>query len=353
MNRDKMTDVIETERLLLFPYTRDNLALFNRDLQRFEEYFGVTYRGEELDGQLTAFLKQLEKEIADDSEHYLFFTEFLIVRKDSDEIIGSIDFKYVPRDGVTEVGYGLNTRFEGRGYMTEALRAFLDFGRALGVRTVRADTLKDNRKSQRVLQKCGFRFLREDGNLWWEKDLDVPAERARCLVIESFAQLDLEKLMTVYGESNEENIDYFYPGAADRGHALRQVEAGFLDYLRSDFFTREGCSYWVLEEDGVWLSAVRLYPIREGLYYLEALETHPAHRRQGCASRLLRALIRELQTRGSFRLCDCVGAHNLASRKAHESCGFRVAAETGHDYLRDAPDEGTVGMEYVFEPDPA
>ena len=55
--------------------------------------------------------------------------------------------------------------------MTEALRAFLALGRALGVRIVRADTRKDNLRSQRVLQKCGFRFLREDGNLWWEKEL--------------------------------------------------------------------------------------------------------------------------------------------------------------------------------------
>lgn len=96
--------------------------------------------------------------------------------RESDTIIGSIDYKYVPRDGVTEVGYGLNPRFEGQGYMTEALRAFLDFGRRLGIRTVRADTLKENLRSQRVLQKCGFRFLREDGNLWWEIDLtDVEA----------------------------------------------------------------------------------------------------------------------------------------------------------------------------------
>ena len=55
--------------------------------------------------------------------------------------------------------------------MTEALRAFLEFGKSLGIRTVRADTLPDNIKSQRVLEKCGFRFLYRAGNLWWEKTL--------------------------------------------------------------------------------------------------------------------------------------------------------------------------------------
>ncbi|MBR3423187.1 MAG: GNAT family N-acetyltransferase, partial [Clostridia bacterium] len=84
---------------------------------------------------------------------------------------GSIDFKYVPKDGVTEVGYGMNLSYTGRGYMTEALGAFLDFGKQLGISTVRADTKPDNFKSQNVLKRCGFSFLFEDGNLWWEKTL--------------------------------------------------------------------------------------------------------------------------------------------------------------------------------------
>ena len=171
MNIELMKDRIETERLVLFPYTQENLALFNRDLPAFEERFGVLYRGEELDHLLRGFLLGLEKEIAADPEHYLFFTEFLIVLKDDDRIVGSIDYKYVPRDGLTEVGYGLNPLYEGRGIMTEALRAFLDFGKTLGIRAVRADTLPENVRSQHVLQKCGFRFLYQDGNLWWEKEL--------------------------------------------------------------------------------------------------------------------------------------------------------------------------------------
>ncbi len=171
MNKEIMTGCIETGRLVLFPYTAENLSLFNTDLAAFEETFGVVYRGEELDYLLTGFLRKLETEIAEDPEHYLFFTEFLIVLKETGHVIGSIDYKYVPREGVTEVGYGMNPAYTGHGYMTEALNAFLDFGKALGIRTVLADTLPDNVKSQNVLKRCGFSFLREDGNLWWKKDL--------------------------------------------------------------------------------------------------------------------------------------------------------------------------------------
>lgn len=171
MFTEKMTGHLETGRLVLFPYTQENLALFNTDLPRFEEIFGVVYRGEELDHLLSGFLKKLEKEIGDDPENYLFFTEFLIVLKENSHVIGSIDYKYVPRNGVTEVGYGMNPAYTGHGYMTEALTAFLDLGRKLGIRKVLADTLPDNLPSQNVLKRCGFRFLKEDGNLWWEKDL--------------------------------------------------------------------------------------------------------------------------------------------------------------------------------------
>jgi RimJ/RimL family protein N-acetyltransferase len=166
-----MNDHIETERLVLFPYSGENLLLFNTDLPRFEEEYGVIYQGEELDYLLTGFLKKLQKKIADDPEHYLYFTEFLIVLKENDRVIGSIDFKYIPIEGVTEVGYGMNPAHTGHGYMTEALMAFLAFGKKLGIRTVRADTKPDNIRSQNVLKRCGFHFLKEDRNLWWEIDL--------------------------------------------------------------------------------------------------------------------------------------------------------------------------------------
>ena len=168
MDLNKMADRIETKRLVLFPYTKENLHLFNNDLPAFEEEYGVVYRGEELDHLLSGFLVKFENEISEDPDNYLFFTEFLIVLKKNSHVIGSIDYKYVPNGGVTEVGYGMNPEYEGHGYMTEALTSFLQFGKTLGIKAVRADTLKDNVKSQNVLKRCGFEFLYEDKNLWWE-----------------------------------------------------------------------------------------------------------------------------------------------------------------------------------------
>ena len=129
MRIELMTNSIESERLVLFPFTKENLHLFNTDLELFEKTFEVRYAGEELDYLLKSFLIKLEKEIEDDPGNFLFFTEFLIVLKESNSVIGSIDYKYVPKDGVSEVGYGLNPSYTGKGYMTEALNAFIDLGK--------------------------------------------------------------------------------------------------------------------------------------------------------------------------------------------------------------------------------
>ena len=171
MNREKMKDAFETERLVLFPFTAESLALFNEDLAAFEERFGVCYRGEELTYLLKEYLKRLQKQIEGDRENYLFFTEFLIVLKNCGTVVGSIDYKYIPKNGVTEVGYGLNPKYEGNGYMTEALGGFLRFGKTLGIKKVLAETLKDNVRSQNVLRRSGFTATREDESVWWEKNL--------------------------------------------------------------------------------------------------------------------------------------------------------------------------------------
>ena len=171
MNKALFEKYLETERLVLFAYTKENLHLFNNDLPAFEKKYDVIYQGEELDHLLTSFLKKLEKEIEEDLDNYLFFTEFLIALKDNSHIIGSIDYKYVPIDGVAEVGYGLNPKYQGHGYMSEALKAFLEFGKSLGIKTVKADTEKNNIRSQNTLKRCGFKFIEEKCNLWWSIDL--------------------------------------------------------------------------------------------------------------------------------------------------------------------------------------
>ncbi len=168
-------------------------------------------------------------------------------------------------------------------------------------------------------------------------------------VITTYAELDGPRLMAVYAESNLENTDCFFPDMADKALAVRKVEEGFLRFLRDEFFTGTSPAYYVLEEAGAWVSALRLNEVQPGLYYLEALETRPDRRRQGCAARLLREVIDHLKTKGPFRICDCVSKRNEPSLCTHLACGFTIVSEAGHDYLRNEDDEGDYGFEYRFD----
>ena len=166
------------------------------------------------------------------------------------------------------------------------------------------------------------------------------------LKITEYGGVDARKLMDVYAESNYENTDYFFPETDDKDLAVRKVEEGFLTFLEQEFFRLPGSVYWVLEENGVWVSALRTSRIRPGLFYLEALETRPDQRRKGCAGRLLTGVLEAMKQDGGFRLCDCVGKKNAASLRTHEKCGFRVVSDAGYDYLRGEADERDYGLEY-------
>lgn len=166
------------------------------------------------------------------------------------------------------------------------------------------------------------------------------------LKITSCADLDSRKLMDIYSESNTENAEDFYPEETDRAVALRKAEDGYLSFLKDEFFKWAKATYWIWDEAGLWVSAVRICEIRDGLYYLEALETHPAQRKKGYGSRLLSSVLSAMKEDGPFRLCDCVSKKNVASLKTHEKCGFRIVSENGYNYLYDETDEHDFGLEY-------
>ncbi len=172
-------------------------------------------------------------------------------------------------------------------------------------------------------------------------------------IITTYADLDGPRLMTVYAESNLENTDYFFPDMADKAMAVQKVEEGFLQFLLDEFFTGPGPGYYVLEEAGAWVSALRLSEVQPKVFYLEALETRPDRRRQGCGSRLLRKVTDHLRSQGPFRICDCVSKRNEASLRTHLASGFTIASDVGHDYLRNEDDPCDYSLEYRYEGEPA
>lgn len=65
------------------------------------------------------------------------------------------------RDGKREVGYWIGREYWGKGIATHALAVFLQ---QVNTRPLYGYAAKHNKGSQSVLEKCGFEFLKEDGN---------------------------------------------------------------------------------------------------------------------------------------------------------------------------------------------
>ena len=72
-------------------------------------------------------------------------------------VVGHLSFKGLKEDGILEIGYGTNSGYEGRGYMTEAVSAVVRWAsEQKGVKLIEAETDENNIASKRVLQKAGF-----------------------------------------------------------------------------------------------------------------------------------------------------------------------------------------------------
>ena len=89
-------------------------------------------------------------------------TTWAITVKGNDSPVGSIGFEpdaYRPRIASRELGYSLSEEYWGQGIMTEAARRLLEYGfTEMNLWSVMIRTGEATRRSQRVIEKCGFKY---------------------------------------------------------------------------------------------------------------------------------------------------------------------------------------------------
>ena len=109
------------------------------------------------------------------------------------------------------------------------------------------------------------------------------------LIARKMRELDFGQLMQVYQEENQKTAQKMYPDLP-LGQGELYAEQAFYQYLRECFFETPGvaCALW--QENGRYVSALRLEPYRDGLA-LTALETKPSERRQGFGRKLVKAVL--------------------------------------------------------------
>ena len=132
----------ETKRLRLYPASREQMEAFI---------------AAETDGDLKAAYTQMLEGCLRHPDQWEWYAMWMIELQDGTHI-GDLCFKGLDAGGAAEIGYGLLEEYRGQGYAAEALEAAVSWAlKQEGLTRVEAETEPDNRASQRVLEKCGFR----------------------------------------------------------------------------------------------------------------------------------------------------------------------------------------------------
>ena len=143
---------LETERLVLTMFTEDDAA----DLYEYAKNPNV--------GPHAGWSphKDTEESLRIIRELFIPNQTWAIRKKDEDKVVGSISLepdRYRPDANSKELGYSLAEDCWGQGIMTEAAKEVIRFAfDELGLDQIGICTGEANRRSQRVIEKCGFKY---------------------------------------------------------------------------------------------------------------------------------------------------------------------------------------------------
>lgn len=150
----KQINYLETERLILRKLKAgDEVAMFNGWCSDPEVTKYVTWSVHKDISVTKALLDMWLKQYDDPKTE-----RFGIVLKQTNELIGAIDVvDYI--NGVPEIGYTISRKYWNQGYMTEACKAFINYLFSRGYEKLTIEAEVNNIGSNRVIQKCGFKYL--------------------------------------------------------------------------------------------------------------------------------------------------------------------------------------------------
>ena len=171
---------LKTERLLLLRLDIPWLERFAADSKQagkdLESALGYPESGR-TEHPVTTYQYALgEIARSPESAHWHCLWEILL--PEEKRRIGGILFKGPPYKGETEIGYGIDEGFRGKGYAPEAVHAAIGWAFDNGAKTVIAKINPGNHASRRVLEKVGMHEYQKIGKMpCFRIDKSVQKER--------------------------------------------------------------------------------------------------------------------------------------------------------------------------------
>jgi RimJ/RimL family protein N-acetyltransferase len=162
---------IRTQRLLIIPLTLTQLQLCTTDLPALEAELGLSIsRDVFTDVVWGAIYKKIEKMAGMPAAYHPWQTYWLTVINENNLGAGLVGFKgYPDESGASEIGYGIDPAYQNQGYMSEAVKALVDWALQHPYCHRVTATTVSNPASRRLLEKMGARIVAEDGTAtFWE-----------------------------------------------------------------------------------------------------------------------------------------------------------------------------------------
>lgn len=160
---------LDTARLRVIPLNSEELQLLIENQNELELNFSLSVSDSFLSPELKRAMEIRLSKVLTDEQNYIWYTNWLIVLKETNCIIGGIMLKGLPNEnGEVVIGYYTIPQYQGHGYMTETINNMKNWLLDQpDVIYVIADTEKDNIASHRVLEKTGAELYKESEELYF------------------------------------------------------------------------------------------------------------------------------------------------------------------------------------------
>lgn len=163
---------LETTRLRIIALDYEHFRMHLENNGALQRILKVSVTQEKVEDWFEEVMREPLSRMAKDLGNQYWYSNWQIIQKDINTVIGGICFKGPPDSlGKVEIGYGIEKQYQNQGFATEAIQEVVKW--ALGqerIQAVTAETDKNNIPSQTVLIKNGF--IKTSGNdelVLWER----------------------------------------------------------------------------------------------------------------------------------------------------------------------------------------
>lgn len=152
---------IFSSRLQLIPLDLTQLELALRDIDFLETSLNIRIACDFVTERVQRAIRlKIEKMQKADLPQHDWLTYWLIVIREEGIGAGMLGFKGFPNEkGSTEIGYGIDPAYQGKGYMSEAVQALIDWAFAHPSCKVITASAVENPASSRLLKRLGAELV--------------------------------------------------------------------------------------------------------------------------------------------------------------------------------------------------